>query len=43
MTITGVTRDTRHYGLDQDMLPSVSVPEREIPDWDSMSIVFAVP
>jgi len=40
MTVIGVTRDTRHYGLDQKMRPSVSFPEREIPDWDSMSIVL---
>jgi len=40
MTIIGVTRDTKHYGLDQEMRPSVTFSEREIPDWDSMSIVL---
>ena len=40
MTIIGVTRDTKHYGLDQEMRPSVSFSEREIPDWDSMSMVL---
>ena len=40
MTIIGVTRDTKHYGLDQEMRPSVSFSEREIPDWDSMSVVL---
>jgi putative ABC transport system permease protein len=40
MTVIGVTRDTKHYGLDQEMRPSVCLSEREVPDWDSMSIVL---
>lgn len=40
MSIIGVTRDTKHYGLDQKMRPSVFFSEREIPDWDSMGIVL---
>ena len=40
MSIIGVTRDTKHYGLDQEMRPSVTFSEREIPDWDSMCIVM---
>ena len=40
MTVIGVTRDTKHYGLDREMRPSVCLSEREIPEWDSMSIVL---
>jgi putative ABC transport system permease protein len=39
MRVVGVTRDTKHYGLDQDMRPGVFVPQRQI-EWSSMSIVL---
>jgi len=37
--VVGVTRDEKHYGLDQEMKPSVFLPFRGTPQ-DSMSIVL---
>jgi putative ABC transport system permease protein len=39
MQVVGVTRDEKHYGLDQEMRPSVFMPYREVP-MDSMSMVL---
>ena len=30
MTVVGVNRDTKHYGLDQEMRPGVHVPHRQV-------------
>ena len=39
MQIVGVMHDEKHYGLDQEMRPSVFMPYREVP-MDSMSLVL---
>jgi predicted permease len=39
-TVIGVTRDTKHYGLDQEMRPSVFLPLRQEPNSDTLSMVL---
>ncbi|HKX00678.1 MAG TPA: ABC transporter permease [Bryobacteraceae bacterium] len=39
MKVVGVTRDVKHYGLDQEMRPNVFVPYPQVP-WDTMAIVL---
>ena len=39
MQVIGLTRDVKHYGLDQEMRPSVYVPHRQMP-MQGMSIVL---
>ena len=39
MQVVGVTRDEKHYGLDQEMRPSVYVPHRQMSN-NTMSIVL---
>ncbi len=39
MTVIGVTKDERHYGLDEEMRPGVFVPLRQMPR-DGMAIIL---
>ena len=39
MEIVGVTKDEKHYGLDQEMRPSVFMPLRQI-SRDSLAVVM---
>jgi predicted permease len=39
LSVVGVTKDERHYGLDEEMRPGVFVPFRQVPR-DSMGIVL---
>jgi predicted permease len=40
MQVIGVSRDTKHYGLDQEMRPSIFIPLRQFPQRDTMSLVL---